>query len=66
MNILNGINKFYDQVKQEIKKVTWPSKQELIYSSLMVISVVTVFSFVVLFIDYIINMVIQFLLRIGK
>ena len=65
MKLLSNFTKFYSQVKQEIKKVTWPTKQELMYSSLMVIVAVTVVSLVVLMIDYCINGVIQFFLRIG-
>lgn len=66
MGILRSIFKFYQQVKQEVGKVTWPVKNELVSSSLIVISVVVVFSLVCLGIDFFINTIIQMLLNIGK
>jgi len=66
MSKINEIVKFYDQVKQEIGKITWPSRAELVNSTLIVVGVVLVFGLVCLGVDYCINTVIQFLLKIGK
>lgn len=33
---------FFRQVKQEVKKVTWPTKKEVIQTSLMVIVIVAI------------------------
>ena len=60
------IFKFYDQVKQEIKKVVWPERKELIASTSIVVVSVLVFSFVSLILDYGIHSLISFLLNIGK
>ena len=58
--------KFFDQVKQEAKKVVWPEKKELITSTSIVIIAVLVFSLVTMILDYGIHNLIRFLLNIGK
>ncbi|MBY0533835.1 Protein translocase subunit SecE [Candidatus Megaera venefica] len=58
--------KFFDQVKQEAKKVIWPVKKELITSTSIVVVAVLLFSLVSLVLDYGIHNLIQFLLNIGK
>jgi len=62
----NKIYKFYEQVKQETLKVTWPTKHELLTSTAVVIFAVFVFSIVCLLVDYGIHFVMQMLLNIGK
>jgi len=58
--------KFFDQVKQEAKKVFWPSKKELVASSAIVFISVLIFSLLIMVLDYTIHNVINFLLNIGK
>ena len=58
--------KFFDQVKQEAKKVIWPVKKELITSASVVVVAVFIFSLVSLVLDYGIHNLVQFLLNIGK
>lgn len=58
--------KFFDQVKQEAKKIVWPQKKELMTSVVVVIIAVCVFSFASLILDYGIHNLIKFLLNIGK
>jgi len=58
--------KFFDQVKQEAKKVAWPEKKELVTSALVVLIAVFLFSMVSLILDYGIHNLISFLLNIGK
>ena len=60
------VYKFFDQVKQEAKKVIWPVKKELITSATTVVVAVFVFSLVSLVLDFGIHNLIQFLLNIGK
>lgn len=60
------IYKFYEQVKQEARKVVWPTKKELVSSTSIVLLAVSVFSLVFLFLDYGIHSIIQMLLGIGK
>ncbi|MBA2628954.1 MAG: preprotein translocase subunit SecE [Rickettsiaceae bacterium] len=60
------VYKFFDQVKQEAKKVIWPVKKELITSASVVVVAVFIFSLVSLVLDYGIHNLVQFLLNIGK
>lgn len=60
------IYKFYEQVKQEARKVVWPTKKELVSSTSIVLLAVAIFSLVFLFLDYGIHSIIQMLLGIGK
>ncbi|HCX28146.1 MAG TPA: preprotein translocase subunit SecE [Candidatus Portnoybacteria bacterium] len=39
MNIFSRIGKFFKEVRLELKKVTWPSRQETINYTLMVIGI---------------------------
>jgi preprotein translocase SecE subunit len=58
--------KFFDQVKQEAKKVVWPEKKELMTSVLVVFAAVFAFGVVSMIFDYSVHSVISFLLNIGK
>ena len=58
--------KFFEQVKQEAKKVVWPEKKELIASASIVVVAVLLFSLASLILDYGIHNLIRFLLNIGK
>jgi preprotein translocase subunit SecE len=58
--------KFFDQVKQEAKKVVWPEKKELIASASIVVVAVLLFSLASLILDYGIHNLMSFLLNIGK
>ncbi|HJK87020.1 MAG TPA: preprotein translocase subunit SecE [Candidatus Megaira endosymbiont of Nemacystus decipiens] len=58
--------KFFDQVKNEAKKVSWPDKKDLITSSSIVIIAVLIFSLLTMFLDYTIHSFIVFLLNFGK
>ncbi len=63
---LKEIYKFYNEIKQEAKKIIWPSRQELISTFLVVVAVTIIFSLCCLFLDYIIHSIITLLLNIGK
>jgi len=39
MNIFSRIGRFFKEVRLELKKVTWPSRQETINYTLMVIGI---------------------------
>lgn len=60
------IFKFYEQVIQEVRKVIWPNKKELISSTSVVLFTVFVSSLVFLLLDYSIHSVVAMLLSIGK
>ncbi|MDX1917253.1 MAG: preprotein translocase subunit SecE [Rickettsiaceae bacterium] len=66
IDMISSIRKFWEQVKQELKKITWPTRQEVLTATLVVLVVVLVASLIILSVDYLINAVIQFLLRLGK
>ena len=42
---------FFRQVKQEVKKVTWPSKKDVMRATVMVIIIVAIASTVFFFVD---------------
>lgn len=48
-------NGFFKGVKSELKKVVWPSKDQLIKNTVMVIGLVLVFSVIVLGFDMILE-----------
>jgi preprotein translocase subunit SecE len=58
--------KFYDQVKQEAARITWPARKEVMTSTLLVMASVAVFSLCCLVIDFAIHHMVQFVLSIGK
>ncbi|RYE06289.1 MAG: preprotein translocase subunit SecE [Rickettsiaceae bacterium] len=62
----NKAYKFYEQVKQEALKVSWPKKKELLTSIFIVLIAVLVSSMIFLVLDYSIHKIVQFLLTIGK
>jgi preprotein translocase subunit SecE len=64
--VFSNIYKFYNQVKQEVVKITWPTKQELMTSVMLVVAVVLIFGLICLGVDYLINSVVQMLLKIGN
>lgn len=62
----NRVYKFYEQVKQEVYKIVWLGKKELITSTLIVVVAVFIFSIICLVLDYSIHSIMQVLLNIGK
>lgn len=58
--------KFYDQVKQEAGRITWPTKKEVMTSTMMVMASVAIFSLCCLVVDFAIHHIVQFVLSIGK
>lgn len=53
---------FLSEVKVELKKVTWPSRQDTISSTGVVIVVTTVISFYLGFIDILLSKLVQYIL----
>lgn len=62
----NRVFKFYEQVKQEVYKIVWLGKKELIISTIIVVVAVFIFSIICLVLDYGIHSIMQVLLNIGK
>jgi preprotein translocase subunit SecE len=56
--------KFLQEVRQEVSKVTWPSRQETIISTVMVLGMVTLASLFFLVADQVISFVVQWVLAL--
>ena len=63
MAALNPL-KFLQEVRQEVGKVTWPTRQETLISTVMVLVMVVVASIFFLVADQIISWVVQFILQV--
>ena len=63
MAALNPV-KFLQEVRQEVGKVTWPSRNETVISTLMVLGMVALASIFFLLADQIISWGIQAVLKI--
>lgn len=50
---------FLRQVKQEVKKVTWPSKKEVTRATIMVLIIVTIASTFFFFVDQIFGAIVR-------
>jgi preprotein translocase subunit SecE len=64
--LMAGVNplKFMQQVRQETSKVTWPSRNETLISTVMVLVFVTLASFFFLAADQVISWLVQLMLSI--
>ncbi len=56
--------KFLQEVRQEVGKVTWPSRQETLISTVMVLAMVALASVFFLAADQVISWAVQWLLAI--
>jgi preprotein translocase subunit SecE len=56
---------FFKQVKSEAKKVTWPTRQETIVSTIFVFIMVAIASIFLYFADQIIAFLVQSIMNIG-
>ena len=57
---------FIAQVKQEVLKVSWPTKKETTTSTMMVVIMVIISSLFFLMTDMVIHNVVQFILTLGN
>ncbi len=57
---------FFRQVKQEVKKVTWPTRKEVMQTSLMVIVIVAIAATFFFFVDQILGWAIKLILGLGE
>ena len=56
--------KFLQEVRQEAGKITWPTRNETMISTVMVLIMVTVASLFFLGVDWILSMLVQWMLSI--
>jgi preprotein translocase SecE subunit len=64
--MVSKLKKFYNETKMEFNKVVWPTKNELMVTSGVVIVSVIFFSFLFLGVDYVAHFLIKLFLDIGK
>lgn len=57
---------FFRQVKQEVKKVTWPSKKEVWQSLIMVISLVALAAAFFFVVDQVLSLIVKLVFSIGE
>ena len=57
---------FFRQVKQEVKKVTWPTRKEVMQTSLMVIVIVAIAATFFFFVDQVLGWAMQLVLGLGE
>ncbi len=57
---------FFRQVKQEVKKVTWPSRKEVMQSLIMVIVLVAIAATFFFVVDQILSWVVRLVFSIGE
>ena len=58
-----SITAFFSETKVELKKVTWPTKQELISNTIVVLIAVILCAGLIWIIDYIFSIIFRLLLR---
>ena len=63
MAVLNPV-KFLQEVRQEVSKVTWPTRNETLISTVMVLAMVALASIFFLLADSIIAFVVQWVLKL--
>lgn len=56
---------FFRQVKQEVKKVTWPTRKEVIQTSIMVIVIVAIAATFFFFVDMIFAWIVKLIFSVG-
>ncbi len=56
---------FFRQVKQEVKKVTWPTRKEVMQTSLVVIVLVAIAATFFFFVDQILGWIVKIVLDLG-
>lgn len=56
---------FVRQVKQEIKKVSWPTRKEVVQTSIMVIILVSIAATFFFFVDQILGWIVKLIFGLG-
>ena len=58
----NRVTKFLSEVKSELKKVTWPSRDELKGSTMVVLVLTFLLAFYIGVVDFLLSKIITFLI----
>ncbi len=56
---------FFRQVRQEVKKITWPTKKEVSHVSAMVIIIVALAAIFFFFVDVVLGWAVRLILGLG-
>lgn len=56
---------FFRQVKQEVKKVTWPTRKEVVQTSVMVLVIVAIAATFFFFVDQFFGWVVKLIFGLG-
>lgn len=59
---MNKIKNFYNEVKQETLKITWPTRSETITTTIMVFIFVFLASLFFLLVDKVVSFIVEYLL----
>jgi preprotein translocase subunit SecE len=60
-----NLAQFYREVRQETLKVTWPNRQEVVRTTIVVFIMIFIMAMLLLFADWIISMAVKFILQLG-
>lgn len=60
---IDQLSRFLREVKQEFKKITWPKKQEIISSTVLVILLAFVMAFFLGFVDITLQNLLSYLIQ---
>ena len=66
MKAIENVKTFLNEVKSEMKKVSWSSRSELVSSAWIVIVSVVIFTFILGFFDFSFSKIIHMLMRQGS
>ncbi len=65
-NLIQKVTTFYDETLQEVKKCTWPTRQELVHqTNLVILTVVGLVVFIFL-VDQVVTWLVQMILSLGS
>ena len=59
---MNKIKNFYNEVKQETLKITWPTRSETVTTTIMVFIFVFLASLFFLLVDKVVSFIVEYLL----
>ena len=66
MGVIGRVREFVQDVLTEFRKVTWPSRQELVNSTVVVIAVTVVLAFFLGAVDIVLARAVEWLLSGGR
>ena len=65
MSTKTGVVEFFRQVRQEVAKVTWPTRKETMVTTAMVFVMIFVMALFFFVVDQILNVGVRFVLNLG-